>query len=110
MTGQNFEISAVTPEILAVSSVEDTQWTWDIRAKQGGVQQLHLTVSAIIRVNDKSTPRVVRQFDRQINVRVQLGHQIAGFVKDNWQWLWTALLVPAVGWLWSKYHKKGARL
>ena len=105
MTGQNFEIVEVTPEILAVSGSEDTQWTWDVTPKQGGPQQLHLTVSAILYLNGQSTPRVVNEFDRKINVNVGFGYRVSSFIGDNWQWLWATLLVPAVGWLWRRRKK-----
>jgi hypothetical protein len=32
-------------------------------------------------------------------VRVTFLSQLSSFVKDNWQWLWTAILIPVVGWV-----------
>jgi len=106
MTGENFDIVAVTPETLAISGSEDTQWTWDVTAKQGGPQQLHLTVSAILYINGETTPRVVSEFDRKVTVNVGFGHRVASFMGGNWQWLWATLVVPAVGWWWKRSRGK----
>ncbi len=50
-------------------------------------------------------PRKIRTFTKTIRVRVTLGRRLAGFVGDNWQWLWGTLLVPLAGWLWARRRK-----
>ena len=46
-------------------------------------------------------------FDRVINVEVTWNQWIFQFFNDDWQWLWTALMVPIGGWLWKR--KKGSK-
>jgi hypothetical protein len=56
-----------------VSRTEPTEWKWEVRPKQSGQQSLHLTLNAIVKFEDKERPRVVRTFDRVIQVDVAPG-------------------------------------
>jgi hypothetical protein len=71
LVGSAFEIRPITPEEpQMVSRTEATEWKWEIRPRQSGQQSLHLTLNAIIRFDDKERPRVIRTFDRVIQVDV----------------------------------------
>lgn len=71
LVGSAFEIQPITPEApQMVSRTEPTEWKWEIRPRQSGQQSLHLTLNAIIRFDDKERPRVIRTFDRVIQVDV----------------------------------------
>lgn len=71
LVGSAFDIHPITPdEPQMVSRTEPTEWKWEIRPRQSGQQSLHLTLNAIIRFDDKERPRVVRTFDRVIQVEV----------------------------------------
>jgi hypothetical protein len=71
LVGSAFEINPITPEDpQMVSRTEPTEWKWEIRPRQAGRQSLHLTLNAIIRFDEKERPRVVRTFDRVIQVDV----------------------------------------
>jgi hypothetical protein len=71
LVGSAFDIRPITPEEpQMVSRTEPTEWKWEIRPRQSGRQSLHLTLNAIIRFEDKERPRVVRTFDRVIQVDV----------------------------------------
>jgi hypothetical protein len=71
LLGSAFEIHPITPEEpQMVSRTEPTEWKWEVRPRQAGRQSLHLTLNAIIRFNEKERPRVVRTFDRVIQVDV----------------------------------------
>ncbi|OPY84596.1 MAG: hypothetical protein A4E65_00254 [Syntrophorhabdus sp. PtaU1.Bin153] len=107
LSGQNFSILAITPETQAVSGKENTEWKWEVSAKEAGKQTLHLTLSAFIGINGKPTPRVFRSFDVNIEVQVSPVERITRFVRDNWQWLWVTVLAPLCGWLWKSRKKKG---
>jgi hypothetical protein len=102
LSGQNFTITAITPEIQAVSRKENTEWKWEVAPKEKGDQFLHLTLSALILVDGASTPKAIRTFDSTINVEVTPLQRIKIFVTNNWQWLWATILVPIGGWLWKK--------
>jgi len=102
LTGPNFAITAVTPEIQAVSRSNITEWKWEVKPISKGRNYLHLTISSLLDVDGASTPRTIRTFDKIIDVEVTWHQRVFSFVENNWQWLWTAILIPIVGWLWKR--------
>jgi len=107
LTGQNFQIMAITPELQALSGAEITEWKWDIKPEKIGNQRLHLTMSARIDVEGESIERTIQTFDRVIEVNVTAGQTIKTFVKNNWQWLWVVVLAPLGTFFWRKRRGKG---
>jgi len=105
LTGSNFTITGVTPETQVISSTDETEWEWDIKPTDTGLQKLHLTLSVLLDFKGTSTPRAVRTFDKEIDVEVTPGQQISSFIGANWQWLWTVILVPIGAWVWSRRRK-----
>jgi hypothetical protein len=97
LTGGGFRIEALTPERQPVGRTTDTEWRWEVEGTEGGSQRLHLSLSALITVEGERTPRAVRTFDQEIEIRVTFRQRITGFIGDNWQWLWAALVVPLLG-------------
>ena len=101
LTGSGFEIEAITPETQAVARNSVTEWRWEIEPTRTGTRRLHLTLSAIIDVDGASVPRTIRVFDQTLTIHVTWFDRLSGFVGDNWQWLWTAIVVPLALWLWA---------
>ena len=97
LTGLGWEVLALTPKVQAVAGKEVTTWRWQIRATEAGTRQLHLTLSALLDVDGSQSPRLVRTFDRVIEVQVSWVHRLSGFAGENWQWLWAAIAAPLVG-------------
>lgn len=102
LKGSNFTITPVTPEIQAINKAGITEWKWEIRPKSEGKQHLHLVVSMRFKVDGESVERAVQTFDKEIEIEVTKWQQVSGFFKGNWQWLWTAILLPAFIWLRKK--------
>ena len=102
LSGSNFTITAITPEIQAISRSNITEWKWEVKPTSDGRHYLHLTLSALLSINGTSTPRAVRTFDQVIEVEVVWYQRIESFFDKNWQWLWAAILVPIAGWLWKR--------
>lgn len=105
LSGPNFAITAITPEIQAVSQRDITEWKWEVKPSSDGRHYLHLTLSAILSVEGASTPRVIRTFDKVIEVKVAWHQRVGSLLEKNWQWMWAAILVPIAGWLWKKNKK-----
>lgn len=105
LSGSNFTITAVTPEVQAISQYSTTEWKWDISPAKEGKHYLHLTISALIDVDGSSTPRAIRTFDKTIEVQVTWKQKICLFIDKNWQWLWAVILAPFTGWLWKRSRK-----
>lgn len=89
LTGRGFEIAAISPDVQAISGGETTKWRWDITPTQTDEKEVHLTINALIAVDAWTTPRFIRSYDRTTKVSVTWGQRVAGFVGNNWQWLWT---------------------
>ena len=85
--GHAFETHALRPERQAVGEAENTEWRWEIEAKEPGKQQLHLTISAVLNVNGQEGSKVLKVYDRTIDVKAALSQLVGTFVANNWQWL-----------------------
>jgi hypothetical protein len=102
LSGYMFQISAITPETQAISKSQRTEWKWEIYPKEVGQHRLHLTLTALLEIDGHSTPRAIRTFNKIINVNVTTAQKFGMFFKNNWQWLWAAILIPVAGWLWKR--------
>jgi len=105
LTGYGFQISSVTPEEQPISIKHATEWKWNVKALEPGIQHLHLTINAIIDLKGETKKRAIRTFDREIKVNVTLGKEILSFLKNNWQWFCTALLIPLITFIWKNKKK-----
>ena len=102
LSGYMFQITAITPEIQAISKLQKTEWKWEVHPKKEGKHRLHLTLTALLEIDGRSSPRTIRTFDKIIEVDVTTTQKISIFFKNNWKWLWAAILVPIAGWLWKR--------
>lgn len=105
LSGTGFQVEALFPEVQIVSSKGVIQWKWYVTPTEHGLQHLHLTLSAILTVSNRDAPFVIRTFDRTIDVEISLAQRASSFFSKNWKWLWVAILVPVVGYLWRRYYK-----
>jgi hypothetical protein len=83
---------------------ENHTMEWEV-TNQASAQTLHLALSAHIDVAGRDAPLVVRTFDRDIQVDITIPQRVSGFIQKNWQWLWAAIVVPIVGYLWKRRKK-----
>ena len=106
LTGRDFSITPVLPEVQAVSRAEATEWRWEIRPLAHGPRHLNLALFALIQIEGESTPRRIEEFSRTIEVQVTLVQRAWSFVSNNWDWLWAATLAPMVGWFWRQRRRR----
>ncbi len=108
LTGPGFEIEAISdPRQLVVES-ETTGWKWEIEATETGRHRLHLTLTAFIEVDGERRARTVQTFERTLVIDVTWTSRVSGFVDDNWQWLWSAILVPVGLWVLQRRRRTAA--
>jgi hypothetical protein len=106
LSGTNFSIVGLTPELQPVTWKEPTEWRWEVKPAETGSQAFHLTLTAILQIEGKDSARAIRTFDRNIQVQVTWPQRMSGFAAENWQWLWTTVAVPIAVWVWSRKKKK----
>lgn len=98
-------VTALTPERQFVSRVEPTEWRWAVQGSAEGQHELTLSLYAIL--PEHTSVRVLKTFERSLDVEVPPRQAALGFVKDNWEWMWTFLLAPIGGWAWSRWRRRG---
>ena len=98
-------VTALTPERQFVSRVEPTEWRWAVQGSAEGQHELTLSLYAIL--PEHTSVRVLKTFERSLVVEVPPRQAALGFVKDNWEWMWTFLLAPIGGWAWSRWRRRG---
>ncbi len=97
LSGPNFQITAITPKEQAIISSDVTEWKWDIKPKEIGLQSLHLTLTALFTIdNDISTKRAIRTFDKTIEVQVTCGQRIKKFFSEYLEFLLGSIIIPIV--------------
>lgn len=99
LTGIDFKIQQVTPTQQPVGAI--TEWQWQVQPTATGKRHLDLTLTALVAIEGEQTRYAVRTFERTLEVRatpVTQGTKAKRFFESNWQWLWTALIIPLVAW------------
>ncbi|RKZ02337.1 MAG: hypothetical protein DRQ10_00165 [Candidatus Hydrothermota bacterium] len=109
LLGDAFEIIPLNEEEQIVTRSGFTQWAWDVTPLQPGRHELHLVVSVKLRIAGVEKLRDYPVIDRTVYVEVNPGYAIKNFLRKNWRWLLTAIIIPFGGkWLrdWKKRRKE----
>jgi len=85
---------------------EDTYWEWHVTAKKPGKYKLSLTIEIESDINGVRLQRAVKTYEEDIVVDVSTWKTIKEFFTSNWQWLWTALVIPIAGYIWKRWKAK----
>lgn len=84
LSGSNFAIRAITPEVQDVSQSNLTEWQWEVKPSSDGRHDLHLTVSTLLSVDGVSPPKTIITFDQAIEVKTTWSQRVRSFFKKNW--------------------------
>lgn len=101
LTGSGFTITSGQSDVQAVSLREPTEWHWQLKPAESGEQRLTVTLSAIVKVDDEATERLIKTFDRTVMVRVSPMEAAVRFATEHLEMLVGSLLVPLAGWAWT---------
>jgi len=104
LTGEQFQITAVRPERQAVSA-NGTEWSWDIKPKELGQQRLHLTLDAVLKIDNHESTHTLKTFDRTIGVNVVWPDTALSFLGKYWQWVCGSVMFPVIAWLAKRIFK-----
>ena len=103
---EDVETVRVGSEDRAIHDEEDTVWEWTVTPVEEGNLSIRVRLTAPVIIEGKETPYDIRTFDATVNVFVRPTTRILSFLSNNWQWLWTTLVVPVFVWRWSKKPAK----
>jgi hypothetical protein len=106
LTGLDFDIERTTDARQPVLSTGVTMWGWSVEPTEPGTRSLHLTISALIDVDGTEETYTVKTFDRTWTVVVPWPDRVTGFAGENWQWLWTAILLPLAALVWRRVRMR----
>jgi hypothetical protein len=98
LSGLNFSITRIGSERQLVLPDSTTRWAWEITPTRSGVLHLHLTLTAILTTHGEERELEIRTFEKTLSIRVAWPVKVKDFVHENWQWLWTTILVPLGVW------------
>jgi hypothetical protein len=96
-----FTINPPGPTEQLIEKTNPTTWTWDVTPLRPGTHVLHLITWKVYKTGKKSVSK-----DKVIVVEANVTGSITGFVGRNWQWLWTVIVFPTLGYLWHRAERK----
>lgn len=99
-----FVVINITEETQAIIDSIPTEWRWNLTPKSYGTFEIHLTISAIIKVDDDSVDHSIKTFDKTMIINITPWQMIKMWVTDDnhFQWIWSALLLPILPWIIKK--------
>jgi hypothetical protein len=111
LIGSAFDIEERRTPIQYMAPDVPTEWEWEVAASNAGRHELILVLSHDLTPGQEGGFHDVIPvpLDVNINVRVPPWQKAANFVSSNWQWLWTAILVPVAIFLWGRYKRSRER-
>lgn len=102
-----FDVKAINDdEKQPIAKDEFTEWSFTVLPLKPGRWPLHLVITAVVRT--PSGAEAYRDYpvkDEFVTVHVTTLGAIESFIFDNWQWLWTTILIPLTGWFWGRRRK-----
>jgi hypothetical protein len=105
----NFDVTPSTAEEQAVTSDGPTTWTWQLKPREGGEFTVLVDLYAIVYVGDKQTKRKYKTLRQPITItvpEVPWYITVRDWALEHWDKVWTLMLLPVVGYIWSRFNKK----
>lgn len=106
LKGGGFQIDPITEPLQIINKWGINEWRWEITALKPGSRKLYLTMTAIITIDGQERPHTIKSLQETIEIHVTWQQRVSAFVGKNWQWLWTSILIPLIGWIWERIRKK----
>lgn len=98
LTGDDFDIKALSHPEQVIMPGEFTQWDWDVVPLKSGSHVLHLCITTRILIPGYGEEkRDYPVMEKDINVEVNLQYSIIHFIKSYWQWIVSTVMVPIAG-------------
>ena len=101
-----FSISSLSSDFQDIDSSDYTEWEWRVMPLKSGNNYLKL----LIRVKNKDDIyKDITIFDKKILIKPNIKYSAGGWFSNNWQYLFSTLLIPIFTWLWNRRRKKRSK-
>lgn len=107
LVAPDFEVTAVEPAEQVLLAGQTAVWNWSLLPRSSGTYDVTLTIDARVEIGGREKTAHVRTFERTVQITVTPTQVMMSFISEYWQWLWSALLIPAAVWLWPRLVKWG---
>lgn len=103
LTGDFFDIKAINEEKQPLTSEKFTQWEWDVVPLESGTRLL--LIKATIKIEISGSQVLSKDFpllERSVQVKVNLIHSSANFIKSYWPWITGVIILIVsgiIGWI-----------
>ena len=100
-------IEPIEPEEQALDNESFTVWTWQVIAKNSGIKNIEIKIGlANIDKIDPSLPQFIPGKSFEITTKTNLPFTIGQFVKSNWQWIISTLLIPILIYFFNAFMRR----
>jgi hypothetical protein len=96
---KDFRIEALSSEDQYIFSGETGRWDFSVTPQRSGRRRLRLLASMRIDVDGQEELADLPAYEREVIVAVAPLYSASRFLKTNWKWIVTALILPVAGWL-----------
>lgn len=107
-TGLNIKPITSIKQPLALS--EPTEWLWSVEPESPGHYTLFLSISAVVKVDGDKETRQIKTFTKSLEVEITPKQWLKKWFDKNWQWAWSALLIPVVAFIFNRYNVKKRKI
>jgi uncharacterized lipoprotein YbaY len=102
LLGDDFSITPLSTDEQVVGETGFTEWVWKVVPEEAGDdKELHLIVTAQVWAKDIKGTKDLLVKDVKITVKVDPIYSGRKFIKNNWQWLATAIIIPLAVYAWT---------
>ena len=102
LIGEDFIIEEKGPREQVVTLNEDTVWNWRVHSESLGRHVLVVRLNTLLTAGGHEAPKTIDVAEAQINVKVNPPE----WALKHWQWIASALVLPAIGWSFKRFFDK----
>lgn len=107
LDSRDFDITAITPTRQVIILDQNTKWQWSLKPLSTGPDKtIKITITAIVLVDGERTERFIDTYMDTISVNITTKQLIYNWISDYWEWAWSALLIPFLGFVWVRLRRK----
>lgn len=106
LTAPDFDIARITDEEQILSDDAPTEWLWKLNPKSAGKYEVNLSVTAIIKLDGRESKHHLRTFDKTVIIEITKKQILSEWIKENYKWLVSTLLIPIFVFLFKEKFKK----